>query len=239
MDTTPVAINGNSKIDEPPSGADHPILDYLPKKVAVIYSEAKREYFPTEEQYITEKSAEYEAGVVGSYLQKLGIEPILIPGDENLTEVLKIKGPEMAINLVESVKGHEDLAPAIPGVLEMLNIPYTGADILGLSITYNKFLTTKLLQQAGVPVPHTQLFYTHNDHLNNELAVSIDYETKCNSWRRGDHKSINCRKRERASRKIEVFNRNIQTARFSAGVYCRKRNICNSSTGRSYKSLYG
>jgi D-alanine-D-alanine ligase-like ATP-grasp enzyme len=39
--------------------------------------------------------------------------------------------PDMVINLVDSVKGDESLASAIPGVLELLDFPYTGADILG------------------------------------------------------------------------------------------------------------
>ena len=30
----------------------------LPKKVGIIYSDVKREYFPTEAQYITEKEAD-------------------------------------------------------------------------------------------------------------------------------------------------------------------------------------
>jgi hypothetical protein len=33
-------------------------LEELPKKVAILYSDVKREYFPTEAHYITEKDAQ-------------------------------------------------------------------------------------------------------------------------------------------------------------------------------------
>jgi D-alanine-D-alanine ligase len=79
----------------------------------------------------------------------------------------------MVINVVDSVKGDESLAAAIPGVLELLDIPYTGADILGLSLDSNKFLVKKLLQQNGVPVPHYQLFNTPGDYLDPTLRFPL------------------------------------------------------------------
>ncbi len=138
----------------------------LPKRVAIIYSDVQRDYFPTESQYITEKNAERDARLIGGYLETLGIIVLLHSGNATLPEWLRINTPEMVINLVDSIKGMESLASAIPGVLELLDIPYTGADILGLSLDTNKFVIKKLLQQNGVPVPNYQLFNTPNDYLD-------------------------------------------------------------------------
>lgn len=138
----------------------------LPKRVGIIYSDVQRDYFPTESQYITEKDAEQDACQIGEYLESLGISVLLHPGNAELPEWLRVNAPEMVINLVDSIKGAESLASAIPGVLEILNIPYTGADILGLSLDTNKFVIKKLLQQNGVPVPYYQLFNTPNDTLD-------------------------------------------------------------------------
>ncbi len=79
----------------------------------------------------------------------------------------------MVINLVDSIKGDESLSSAIPGVLELLDIPYTGADILGLSLDTNKYLVRKLLQQNGVPVPNHQLFNTPKDYLDPSLRFPL------------------------------------------------------------------
>lgn len=145
----------------------------LPKKVGIIYSDAKREYFPTESQFITEKDADQDAELISSYLETLGISVHLYPGNAALPAHLRRDRPEMVINIVDSVKGDESLASAIPGVLELLDIPYTGADILGLSLDTNKFLVKKLLQQNGVPVPHYQLFNTAADYLDPSLRFPL------------------------------------------------------------------
>src|SRR3989344_4694170 len=145
----------------------------LPKSVAIIYSDVKREYFPTEDQYITEKDADKDAAIIGKYLESLGLKVDLYPGNAKLTEKLKLNKPEMVINLVDSIKGFENLASTIPALLELLEIPYTGADILGMSLDTNKFLIKKLLQQNGVPVPNYQLFNSASDFLDPTLRFPL------------------------------------------------------------------
>ena len=136
----------------------------LPKTVGIIYSEVRREYFPTETQYLTEQDAEHEARVIGSYLEKLNVRVYYYPGTPNLVINLAQDKPDMVINLVGSIRGQEYLSATIPGILESLDIPYTGSGILGESLVYNKFLVKELLQSHGIPVPRFQL-------ISNPLAL--------------------------------------------------------------------
>jgi D-alanine-D-alanine ligase len=145
----------------------------LPECVGVIYSDVKRSYFPTRSLYITEKDADQDARLIGEYLKTLGIKVFLYPGNDELPGRLRKDQPQLVINLVDSIKGNESLAAAIPGVLELLDIPYTGADILGLSLDTNKFLVKKLLQQNGIPVPAYQLFNTATDYLDPRLRFPL------------------------------------------------------------------
>lgn len=145
----------------------------LPQKVAILYSDVKRKYFPTETQYLTEKDAYKDALVISKYLNKLKIKTYLFPANETLPENLKKTKPDVALNLVGSVKGNEYLASTIPALLELLEIPYTGAGILGESLSYNKFLIKKLLQQNGVPVPYYQLFNTPFDPIDPNLRFPL------------------------------------------------------------------
>lgn len=145
----------------------------LPKKVGIVYSDVKREYFPTEAQYITEKDADEDAQLIGDYLTTLGIHVFLYPGNKKLPFSLNRDKPEMVINVVDSVKGDEALSSTIPGILELLEIPYTGADILGLSLDTNKFLIKKLLQQNGIPVPHYQLINNPGDYIDPTLRYPL------------------------------------------------------------------
>jgi D-alanine-D-alanine ligase len=145
----------------------------LPKQIGIIYSDVKREYFPTDAQYITEKDAEVDAREIANLLEEHGFAVQLHPGNSLLPSWLRKNKPELVINLVDSFKGMESLASAIPGVLELLEIPYTGADILGLSLDTNKFVIKKLLQQHGVPVPNFQLFNTPKDYIDPALRFPL------------------------------------------------------------------
>ena len=145
----------------------------LPKTIGISFSDVQRGYFPTEAQYITEKDAEQDARLISGYLITLGISPQLYPGNADLPEQLRKNKPDMVINLVDSVKGDESLASAIPRVFELLDIPYTGADILGLSLDTNKFLVKKLLQQNGVPVPYFQLFNSPENPLDPTIRFPL------------------------------------------------------------------
>lgn len=142
-------------------------------KIGIVYSDVKREYFPTEAQYITEMDAEKDAGIVAKYLLKMGMSPTLYPGNESLVEALKRDKPAMVFNLVDSVKGNEYLSSTIPGLLDIMDIPYTGAGLLGLALAFNKFLTKKLFAQVSVPVPNFQLFTSPNDVLDPNMRFPL------------------------------------------------------------------
>jgi D-alanine-D-alanine ligase len=141
--------------------------------VGVIFSAVRREDFPTEAQYLTECEAERDAGVIAEYLGAFGLDVRLYPGDDNLAERLRLDRPEMVFNLVDSVKGKESLAAAVPGVLELLGIPYTGADMLGMALDTNKFFIKEMLQRNGLPVPIFQLFTSPEDYLDPALRFPL------------------------------------------------------------------
>lgn len=156
--------------DKPPSNTKK---NSHPKKAGIIFSDVKRSYFPTEAQYLTEKEAFKDAKIIAQYFKKLHIHPILFPANASLAQRLRHDKPDIVLNVVGSVRGNEYLASTIPALLELLEIPYTGAGILGESLAYNKFLVKKLLEQNGVPVPHYQLFNTANDPLDPTLHFPL------------------------------------------------------------------
>ena len=144
--------------------SDDPLA--LPKKVAILYSDVKREYFSTEEAYTTEEGADIYAGDVAKYVEKMGIEATTIPGDDQMAANLVKFGPDMAINLIDSVRGQSTLGSSVPGVLEILHIPYTGAGTLGWALGTNKFLMYQLMQNSGIPVPTHQLVTSSTDMID-------------------------------------------------------------------------
>lgn len=157
--------------DEPDNKPEGPLL--LPKRVAILYSDVKREYFATEESWLSEEGADLYAGEVAKYVTKMGIEVQTIAGDTAMAQNLQKFAPDMAINLVDSIRGQSTLGSSIPGVLEVLHIPYTGAGTLGWALGCNKFLMYQLLQSAGVPVPTHQLVTSSTDMIDPELRYPL------------------------------------------------------------------
>ena len=143
----------------------------LPKKVAILYSEVKRKYFPTYEQYLTEKDAQMEAESLVPYLRHLGIRTVLLPADTRLAGRLRRHRPNLVMNFVCSVRGCEYLSATVPAMLELLEIPYTGVNMLGFNLCMNKYMTKDLLQRHGIPVPRFQLFTSWRGRLGPPMPL--------------------------------------------------------------------
>lgn len=145
----------------------------LPKKVAIIYSDVKRKYFATEEEFISEVGADIYASAIAQYVSKLGIDVITLPCNREIANNLKKYSPSMVLNLVDSVRGQTNLGSSIIGLLEILNIPYTGTGTLGWSIGTNKFVMYQLMQSNGIPVPNHQLVTNHIEMIDPSLKYPL------------------------------------------------------------------
>lgn len=145
----------------------------LPKKVAILYTDARREYYYTEEEFYTVDGSDEEAKAFGPTIESLGVKVCYIKGDANMAKNLQKEKPDMAINLVTTVKGYDYLGATVPATLELLEIPYTGANILGFSLGCNKYLIHALLEQHGIPVPKFQLMTNIKSPLDPSLKFPL------------------------------------------------------------------
>lgn len=152
----------------------------LPKRIALLYSDAKREYFPTEQLFISEVEVKERAFIVAGYLNKMGIDTACFPGNDILVENLKKYHPDFVINMVDTVYGQEYLAGTIPATLELLNMPYTGSSMMGININNNKYFTKNILEQWGLTTPKYQLLHTPGDKI--DIALDFPLVTKLNDF---------------------------------------------------------
>lgn len=198
------------------------IKQKLPDKVAIIYSDVKREYFLTEEEYIAEEGADIYANDIAQYVLKMGIDVACFACDDNIAQNLKKYNPSLALNLVDSVRGQSTLGASIIGLLEIMGIPYTGAGTLGWSIGTNKFLMYQLLQSNGIPVPNHQLISNYTDMIDPTLryplfpklnvehsSIGISENNICEN-----EKQLRCKIKEL----IEKFKQPVLVDEFIAGI---------------------
>lgn len=194
----------------------------LPKKVAIIYSDVKREYFKTEDEYISEEGADVYANDIAKYVNKLGIDVVSFPCDDQIANNLKKYKPCMVLNLVDSVRGQSNLGASVIGLLEIMGIPYTGAGTLGWSIGTNKYLMYQLMQANGIPVPTHQLVSSYSEMINPELRYPLFPKLNIEHSSIGIDENSICENEKQLRFKIkeliEKYNQPILIDEFIAGI---------------------
>ncbi len=103
----------------------------------------------------------------------MGIEVETFACDDNISSKLRKYDPDMALNLVDSIRGDTSLGSSVPGLFEVLHIPYTGAGVLGWSLGTNKFLMYQLMRSVGIPVPNHQLVSSSTEMIDPNLRYPL------------------------------------------------------------------
>jgi D-alanine-D-alanine ligase len=105
------------------------------------------------EEYDSPETVEAIAAVIetqGHSVVRLG------GGREFLTNITSAN-VDFVFNIAEGLGNYRSREAQVPSVLEMLNIPYSGADPQCLAICLDKSLTKKLIAMSGVPTPTWRL----------------------------------------------------------------------------------
>jgi len=103
-----------------------------------------------------ERDVLVEAEAIAAALSRLGHEPCALTFTIDLQASmarLYAAQPDLVFNLVETVEGRGRLIHLAPAVLDLLDIPYTGASTDAQFFTSNKLAAKKLLRGAGIATP--------------------------------------------------------------------------------------
>ncbi|MBN2144663.1 MAG: ATP-grasp domain-containing protein [Candidatus Aureabacteria bacterium] len=91
---------------------------------------------------------------LGHEVKMLGIHDDLNP----LIKTVKEYKPDVVFNLVEYFLDNDIYDKNITGILELLEVPYTGSDSTALAVCRNKDLTKKILKFHRIKVPSFTVF---------------------------------------------------------------------------------
>jgi D-alanine-D-alanine ligase len=121
-----------------------------PLKVGFTYNLKRAKPSPTGEN---DHEAEYDSratldAVIGA-LHSFGHQVVELEATAELPAILGSCGVDVVFNLAEGIRGRNREA-AVPALLELLDIPYSGSDAAALCLSLDKVLAKRLVQQAGV-----------------------------------------------------------------------------------------
>lgn len=129
----------------------------MSKKIAVLMGGRSAE---------REVSLRTGKAIYDALLEK-GHNAVAIDVDENIVENLKKEKVDLAFIALHGKYGEDG---TIQGLLEMLNLPYTGPGLLASAIAIDKIMTKKLLVFSGLPTPR-YLFISKHDLLADNVKV--------------------------------------------------------------------
>jgi D-alanine-D-alanine ligase len=127
-------------------------------RVAVVYNEP---VLPAgHPDAISEADVVLVAKAVGAALAVNGFEPELVAAGPPLGQFLERltrHGPALVFNLAEGFGGTSAGATYLTGMLELLDVPYTGAPVEALAVCQSKSRTKAVLKDAGLPTARSVL----------------------------------------------------------------------------------
>ncbi|MBX3007258.1 MAG: ATP-grasp domain-containing protein [Melioribacteraceae bacterium] len=155
-------------------------------KVAIVYNESAPElYTPSSGKKVTDLEFEPYFGLDGvdpileyeymaESLRKIGYSAYTLNIKDNVDvflEDLKNNKPDVIFNLVELYKDIPRLEATFTDLLELLEIPYTGATPSALSTSQNKTLTKRIISASGIRTPKFKFIRS----LEKNFRIGLNY----------------------------------------------------------------
>jgi D-alanine-D-alanine ligase len=137
------------------------------KRIAILYNVDYQDAHPdTDPAWASRAEVELVATDILRALRESGHDAHLVPVDGDLAglrSALADLDVACAFNLCESLVGDARLESAVPLVLELLGIPFTGSPPEVLSFALRKDRVKRRLEEAGIPTPQGRVLVGPDD----------------------------------------------------------------------------
>ena len=101
-------------------------------------------------------------GQVRETLSALGHQATLVVVDHDLKQTINSladQKPDLVFNLAESFSGRSALESSVAGLLNLLDLRYTGSSPSGLMLAGDKSISTRMLRSAGLRTPESTTLF--------------------------------------------------------------------------------
>ena len=156
-----------------------------------------------------------------------GHEVVDFEADKTLPAALAATHVDVVFNIAEG-RGPRSREAHVPGLLELLEIPYAGSDAVTLGITLDKSLAKTIVGAAGVAVPAGFVMGTGEE----PLPAGLDFPAIVKPLHEGSSKGISSSSVVHGEPELRERAREV-LARYRQPVLCRS----TSTVGRS-RSAY-
>ena len=154
-------------------------------KIAIVYNRESQAVINLFGTLNREKYGLETINAIKKALEKGGHQVRTFEGDKNIIEKLEkfmpsvISGeiPGLVFNLSYGIQG-KGRYMHIPGILEMLGIPYVGSGPDTHAIALNKIVTKMIIEQKGLPTPKFTVMDRPDSVMKDDLAYPLIVKPK-------------------------------------------------------------
>ena len=104
-----------------------------------------------------ELDSETTVMAVADALRWAGHEVVFVEADETALDVLRASRPDICFNIAEGLRG-DSRESQLPAIMELLGIPYTGSNVLSLSLALDKPMAKRVFAYHRVPTPKFEVY---------------------------------------------------------------------------------
>jgi D-alanine-D-alanine ligase len=116
----------------------------------------------TETEFEVEYDPPHTIELIKHGIEATGHEYVFVEVDQNFAENIKKEKPDLVFNRAEGLRGNSRESH-VPAILEMLEIPYVGSNVLTTAICLNKAWTKKILLYHDISTPKFYVCRTFQD----------------------------------------------------------------------------
>ncbi len=136
-----------------------------------------------------DSQAEYDSpttiAAIRGAMESFGHTVIELEATAELPALLGSAGLDVVFNMAEGLHGR-NRESAVPAMLELLSIPYTGSDPATMALTLDKALAKRVVAQSGVRTPEFLVMRTGNE----KLPAGLGFPCICKPVAEGSSKGV-------------------------------------------------
>jgi D-alanine-D-alanine ligase len=155
-----------------------------------------------------DSQAEYDSpttiAAITSAIESFGHTVVQLEATAELPAVIGAAGLDVVFNMAEGLHGR-NRESAVPAILELLSIPYTGSDSATMALTLDKALAKRVVAQHGVATPAFAVLHTGQE----KLPPGFTFPAICKPVAEGSSKGVQGSSVARDEAELRAFAREL------------------------------